>query len=86
MSEPESEWLTVSFNIKILGTTVAPVAGEDRVNLLRGLAQAATYLLLPDSDYTGIKVLASGLKVRETSLFTDEMLDEWLAEGDDPRP
>lgn len=83
---PETEWLTVSFDFKIVGAEVSMPDYEARRDLLRGLGQAVAYLLMPESDFAGVKVYASRLSLKPTDLFTDEMLgqimDKW--KGEDP--
>jgi hypothetical protein len=89
MPEPESEWLNVSFDFKIVGADFEwPPPGE-RKELLRNLVRALAWTLLPDSDYTGVKVFTGNLKLKQTTLFSDELLDRVLSDweessGDEP--
>lgn len=77
--EPESEWYNLSFNFKVVGHEL-DMSEQPSSGLLRGLAQAVAYLLLPVEDYRGIQVYASGLKVSEGTPFTDELLDSAMSE------
>ena len=83
---PESDWYNISFSFKIVGAEVQ-LSDADSRTLLRGLAQTVGVLLLPDSDYKGVKVYAGDFKIANAELFTDEMLnrilDEW-DKGDEP--
>jgi hypothetical protein len=77
--EIESEWYNISFNFKVVGTEL-DMSEQPSTGLLRGLAQAVAYLLLPVEDYSGIQVYASGLSVTDGTPFTDAFLDSALSQ------
>lgn len=88
MSDPETEWMNVSFDFKFIRTT-ADLSDVDRVALLSGLGKAIAYLLLPEEDYDNAKIFVKNLQLSRTQFLTDEMIDNAMEqfmreEGEEP--
>lgn len=88
-SEPETEWMNVSFDFKFLRLTGLDLDDVDRVQLLSGLGKAIAYLLLPEDSYDSVRIFVKNLELKETQFLTDDVINKAIdrffdEEGEEP--